>query len=141
MTWNQFKTAVKQDLAALGYTSIQEVSVSYYLQPGERLICGVSGWWSANKSNSGMEETEDETRYEGKNFHFFVKYTNGGGWFHKFGTLSTTMKLKGSYTPATIAITDEYFTSATHYVPASCTYSGNKVYIKYQTGFPISIND
>ncbi len=139
MTWSQFKTAIKQDLAARGYTDIQEVSSSYYLQPGERLIAAVSGWWTQYPLNAA-EDSEDgsASRFEGHNYNFYIKYMNSGGWHHKFGTSSAIMILKGSNTPSSITRTDEHFTSSSNYIPASCYMSsGNIVYISFQTGIPL----
>lgn len=144
MTWTQFKNAVKQDLAYLGYTNISEVSSGYVLQPGEWIIAGVSGNWTSDVLflSEADDASSHERTYDGKGYHFFVKYTNGGGWFHKYGTSSSIMKLKGSYTPSSITVTSEYFTSSTNYISSVSHYTGsNLVYIKFQTGVPVSVTE
>ena len=144
MTFSQFKAAIIQDLSYLGYTNISEVSSGYVLQPGERLIAFISGTWFEYGATYSSDVSQNDTgvRFEGKNYHFLVKYTNGGGWFHKFGTSSAIMKLKSGYTPSNIAYTDEKFiSSSVYYAASSYCQSFSIGYIKFQTGVPISSAD
>lgn len=143
-TADYIETSVIADLEALGCFNIHSVSSSYSLQPGESMIAFAFGWWAYTFDNNLLIRSTNivypqETGYS---YHFWKKTHNGASWYHKFGTLSSIMKLKNGYTPSNISVTDEYCygTNGQNISPAAHTMnsSGSIRYIAYTS--PYSVN-
>lgn len=131
MNISSITQSVIADLTALGYSNARTVSSSYSLQPGELMLAVAVGFMyqTAQVRNLGFTP-----QGEGYTYHFWRKDVNGGRWYHKYGRLSTIMKLKSGYTPSNIAITDEYFDGSGNASPAAHTMTSPSIrYIVYRS--------